>query len=173
MVFTLTLPDDSGGIGHGLAGCSVRADEQMYGDFATWFTASRLVSFYRPRVVQDVLADPAYLAGVASWASCMADHGTPYASPAAAHAAFAPASGVSTAEIPAAGISAARISAAGISATEITAATNEAECAASSGLDSIARVAEARAIAHLGDRGPWAYATERTLQHHALAVSQH
>jgi hypothetical protein len=148
---TLALPDDSGGVGHGLSGCSVRADEQMYGDFSTWFTASRLVNFYQPQVVQAVLADPRYIAAVAAWSSCMAGRGTPYASPAAAHAAFAGPAVPKTAEI--------------------AVATNEAECATSTDLDSIARAAEGRAIARLGDRGPWAYATERTLQHHALAVS--
>jgi hypothetical protein len=150
---TLALPDGSGRIGHSLTGCTVRADEQLYGDYRTWFTASRLVNFYQPQVVRGVLADPSYIAGLAAWSSCMKAHGTPAASPAAARAAFPASSGGDA------------------SPAETTTAVNEAECAASSGLDQIAQAAEARVIGTLGDRGPWAYTTERTLQRHALAVA--
>ncbi len=149
---SLVLPDGSGGIGHGATGCSVAAETQLYGDFTTWFTVSRLVTFYQPQVERAVLADPQYQAGVVAWSACMTAGGTPFRSPAAARAAFAADSRPDGAQ----------------QAAEVTVASAEAKCAVSSGLSATARLVEARRIAALGSQTQWAFDTERSLQIHAL-----
>jgi len=161
---SLALPDGSGGIGHGATGCSVTAETRLYGDFSTWFTASRLVNFYQPEIQRAVLADPQYRAGVTAWSTCMAGKGTPFASPAAAHAEFAADAKPNTDKPNTDKPNAAQ------QAAEVAVASAEVGCAASTGLAVIAHTVEARHISGLGSRGLWAFATERQLQTRALTM---
>ncbi len=160
----IALPDGSGGIGHGATGCSVTSETRLYGNFATWFAASRLVAFYEPRVESAVLADPAYRAGVAAWSTCMTERGHPFSSPSAAHAAFAPATGDTSTHV---GDTSTHVLT--DQTVQIAVASAEAACATTAGLAATARAVESRMIIALGPECRQAYATERQLQLHALS----
>ncbi|MEV6965217.1 hypothetical protein AB0M47_08875 [Hamadaea sp. NPDC051192] len=77
----VTLP---GGdvLGHSTNGCEATAEGQLYGDFPAWFTATNAAQFLISRRQRQVVADPAYTAGVHTWVDCMSAAGLQVASPA-------------------------------------------------------------------------------------------
>ncbi|RBQ17027.1 hypothetical protein DP939_26405 [Spongiactinospora rosea] len=76
----VTLPD-GGEMAANADGCIGEARSRLYGDFKTWLTGSSIVNTMSGRVHALLPKDPAYLAKVAEWRTCMAAKGYRYDSP--------------------------------------------------------------------------------------------
>ncbi|MGV9363591.1 hypothetical protein [Amycolatopsis sp. NPDC003731] len=65
-------------------GCTSRAWQELYGDLATWYRVDKVTELLPGLWQGEVVADPAFTAGVTRWSGCMREAGFPYESPAAA-----------------------------------------------------------------------------------------
>lgn len=64
-----------------VGGCSGEAEEQLYGDLGTWFTADKVADNLQGLYVGDVLADKRFTTVVGKWSRCMKRAGHHYADP--------------------------------------------------------------------------------------------
>jgi hypothetical protein len=119
----VTVRSDAGG-------CEAEAQQELYGDRAAWFRASRITDNLVPLFVASIEGDEEFRRARATWAACMRRHGYDYAAPPEAHAAVpALARGMDRDEA---------------FAAETELAAQEARCAGESGLAETVRVMDER-----------------------------
>ncbi|MGW0828338.1 hypothetical protein [Streptomyces sp. NPDC002845] len=79
---TLTAELPSGGsVRTPRTGCYAEAREQLYGDYARWFSAKKTVTSLTPLYVPQLLQDERLRAAVTAWSRCMKESGNPFKSP--------------------------------------------------------------------------------------------
>ncbi|MGC9535327.1 hypothetical protein [Streptomyces sp. UG1] len=64
-----------------VGGCAGEAEQRLYGDLGTWFTADKTANSVRGLAQGKVLDDTRFTAKVERWAACMKRAGHPYADP--------------------------------------------------------------------------------------------
>ncbi|MDG9720672.1 hypothetical protein [Streptomyces sp. DH24] len=106
-------------------GCMSQAQQELYGDFDTWFKADTMVNNLASESGPRILADPAYRKALSAWSACMTRAGHPAGSPGALREGF-----VARAK---------RLSDADRDALERDLAVTEARCVDRTGLVSAAR----------------------------------
>jgi hypothetical protein len=121
---TVTLPTGLL-VGHSSAGCTVTAEDRLYGSFAAWFRAENVAESLPALWQSDVVSDPRFGAAVSRWSRCMRGRHYRYASPAAAADVFTNPAHLMP------------------RSTEVRVATAEAQCAMSTGLSTLARALNA------------------------------
>lgn len=113
-------------IGHSATGCRAKAWRTLYGDLSAWYTASTLVNNLSALTQQRVTAHPDFTRASEKWSSCMRAHGLRYRNPAQARTEFLGHGGGRDTD------------------REVRVAVQEARCARSSGLSSVAQRLERR-----------------------------
>ncbi|MER6578687.1 hypothetical protein [Nonomuraea sp. NPDC001023] len=139
-----------GTVGHSAGGCVAQAWQELYGDKARWFRASRVTQTLVQMRIGRTQADPAYGAARQRWSACMKAAGF-------------------TADTPLA-LRRERLAdqEGGAEDRDRRAATAEARCAASSGLSRTARDLDQANAAALEARYPAEYRNARSLREAAL-----
>jgi hypothetical protein len=120
---TVRLPDGKA-LHQSSQGCTARAQQHLYGDFARWFRARALVERLPSEYTRQVTSNPRYRAALSAWAACMAARGYAATDPAHLRTVVEPA----TTGAP--------------GGAEVRAAVAEAECAARTGTVRTAREIE-------------------------------
>ncbi|MDH2412145.1 hypothetical protein ACG5V6_03400 [Streptomyces chitinivorans] len=69
-------------VGHSATGCRAQSWRRLYGDPSGWFEARSVVAALDTLRRQRVTADPEYTGSVAAWSACMEAAGLPYDDPA-------------------------------------------------------------------------------------------
>jgi len=139
---------------HSSRGCVSMAQQQLYGDLAAWFGATKIAENLPGGRFGLVVNDPTFTAGVTAWSGCMRQRGHEVNSPTDVHRLFAdPATAPSLDK-------------------EIAIAVDEARCAASTGLADTAERLDARYAAMQRNQFRSELAERQRLQHAAVPRAQ-
>lgn len=130
--------------------CVSRAQQQLYGDLAAWFTAKSTTDFLDTERVTAVESDAGYRAAAARWSGCMAGSGYRFPDPQRLHSTLPDAEHPMPRE------------------REVAMAVTEARCAGYSGLGEVAARLDARFAARSRTEYPKEIADYDTLRANAL-----
>ncbi|MGW6529436.1 hypothetical protein [Streptomyces venezuelae] len=86
-VLTAELPT-GGTLATARGGCRARAEEELYGDRATWFRVSSTAMNLTPLWVPKLVEDTRFKKALGAWSACMRDKGHRYADPSEIRAAL-------------------------------------------------------------------------------------
>lgn len=131
--------------------CVSEAESALYGDLRTWYRVKKVTESLSSLRTGNVLKDRRFREATRPWASCMREHGHPYATPEKARSAALLGAGER-----------------GGRAEEVRTAIAEARCAAGTGLGETARRLDSQHKAALEKKYSSEFETRRAMEYEAL-----